>query len=95
MNKYDFQPTRKPHQNFTYKAPEGMDNCSDLHVTNIIGGSVSVWKVKSIWERIKFLFSGEISLVIQGHGMPPVSLHTGDWHEIQAREREVENAEIK
>lgn len=87
-DKYDFIPAKKDHQNFTYTAPPGDDNCSDLHVTKLEWGSVSVWKMSSLWERIKFLFTGEISLIINGGGMPPVSLHTGDWYEAKVKEQE-------
>lgn len=90
MNRYDFQPVKKQHNNFTYTAPDEMDNCSDLHVTNLDWGSVSVWGVKSLFERIKFLFTGQISLIVHGQGMPPVSLYIGDWYETKVKEAQSE-----
>jgi len=74
------EPVKKDHCNFTYKAPSDMEYCTDLHVTKVDFGSVSVWRVISIIERLRFLFTGEMSLVIHGSGMPPVALHTGDWY---------------
>lgn len=79
MSQLDFEPVKKDHCNFTFKAPKGMSDCSDLSVTRLDWGSQSTWKLKSLWSRIRFLFTGEISLLISGKGMPPVSLHCGDW----------------
>jgi len=72
-----FKPVRKPHNNRVFTAPVGMGNCKDLYVTKIDPDEhVSTWTV-NLWERIKFLFHGEISLSVIG-GMPPVSISTGD-----------------
>lgn len=80
MKNYDLLPVKKDHCNYTYKAPSGMDNCSDLYVTKFEWGASSVWKLNSILERIKFLFTGEITLIVHGQGMSPVSLASGDWY---------------
>lgn len=77
-NKYTLIPIKKPYNNFTFTAPKGMDNCIDLHVTKTKQQIVSTWKLRSFWERLKFLFNGEITLVIWGQGMPPVSLVNRD-----------------
>lgn len=71
-------PIKKWHSNVSFHAPEGMDNCSTLEVTRIGDQLISVWKIESFWERVKFVFSGEISLTIFSRSLPPVSLVVGD-----------------
>lgn len=36
------------------------------------------WKCVSIWDRIKFLFHGEISVSIYSQSLPPVSVCVGE-----------------
>lgn len=86
IDKYDFLPIEKGHQNMVFKAPPGAEGIEDLKVTKFTWGNLSVWKMHSIWERVKFLFKGEISLKIMGQGLPPLSIHTGDWFETKHAE---------
>ena len=67
-------PYEHEYCNFVFTAPEGMSNCSALHVFKTDTFITSYWKQPSIIERIKFLFTGKINLTIWGQGMPPVSL---------------------
>ena len=41
----------------------------------------SCWVLPSMWERIKFVFTGKITLRIYSETMPPVSLVAGDIFE--------------
>ena len=38
----------------------------------------STWVISSVRERIRFLFSGKISITIMGQGMPPLAVNVGD-----------------
>lgn len=56
------------------------EGCGDLPTTKFTyqdgtPGIGSTWVMASLWERIKFLFSGKISLVIVGHQQPPVAIY--------------------
>lgn len=68
------EPVAKDHTNMNLVA----EGCSDLPATRTDVGILSVWKCASIWQRIKFLFTGEICLHIFGQGHPPVSIIIGD-----------------
>ena len=69
-----FVPVKKWHSNCTHK----LEGCHDLPTTVLKDQIISVWKCKSIWERIKFLFNGEITLSVMGKGQPPITLFSGD-----------------
>lgn len=59
--------------------PEGWtdEQCSSLECYNDGAVSISLWHESSIWQRIKFLFSGDVWLrVVSGETQPPVLLHT-------------------
>lgn len=76
-------PVKKWHTNSVLKGwgVEGEVNfVDDLPVTVFMssGNVASVWSVKSFWERVKFLFHGEITIVITGTTHPPISLSCGD-----------------
>ena len=38
----------------------------------------SIWKLPSLWARIKFLFDGKITLRVYGGQQPPVAVVRGD-----------------
>jgi len=70
----------------------GQPGVSDLHIKRVIfqesisgqvhapiEGIISVWKMKSIWHRILFLFSGEINFQCWGKTHPPICLIAGDY----------------
>ena len=80
----EFRPVKKWHTNKIYTGPKGV---SDLPLTQAgnedtgtgIGLTLnSVWFQPSIWERVKFLFHGEVTLRIVGNIQPPVSVVCGD-----------------
>lgn len=83
LSKNQLVPVKKTHSNFVFAAPEGMKDCSDLNVTKFKDQIVSIWKLKSFRERLSFLMKGEITLIISGTGMPPVSLMNGDAIEVE------------
>jgi len=71
------QPGRIRNSNFTYTAPEGMDNCQDLHVQVFDDGDVRI--MSSAWiptpEEVKLIAAGQpIHLHIYGNGHPVVSM---------------------
>lgn len=77
------KPIKKWHTNSVLKGWDGDDKkdpVHDLPVTRIEnnGGVVSIWKIKSIWQRVKFLFHGEITFQTMGTTHPPVSFYCGD-----------------
>ena len=76
--KNEFKPVKKDYCNFVYTAPAGMDDCSDLHVLKNGGMTLSIWKLTSIIERLKFLFKGEISLTTYGEVFVPTSITNGE-----------------
>lgn len=73
------QPIEFPEQNKVFKAPEGMDNCSDLPVCECIDFNFNTPVIISKWkltpeELQKVNETGEIWLSVVGQGMPPVCL---------------------
>lgn len=76
--KDQFLPINKWHNNFTYTAPPSMKNCNDLQVTKLDGRILSTWKMNSIFERIKFLFKGEIILEVSGDSFSPTAIYFHD-----------------
>jgi hypothetical protein len=74
---HELWPIETWHTNTVLK---GFDDVQDLPITSWPEENriMSVWKVKSIWWRIKFLFSGEISFMCWGDTHPPVSIMIGE-----------------
>lgn len=72
---YDLFPITKWHTNSTLK---GFGDVVDLPITKFPGLIISVWKVKSVWWRVRFLFSGEVSFMCQGATHPPISIIIGE-----------------
>jgi len=72
--KYEFWPVKKWHTTNVYQAA----GCGDLPVCKLPDQIVSVWKQKSLWERVKFLFHGEITFSVWGQQQPPIGLSCGD-----------------
>ena len=74
------EPKFFPEKNFTFTAPEGMDNCGELHVhTAIIDGykgHVSCWQPND--EQRKQIAEGaKVWLTCHTDGHVPVSLNVG------------------
>jgi hypothetical protein len=68
-------PIKHPTNNFTFRAPEGMDDCIDLHVTRVDEQSgkenFSFWKPTP--EELAMLnANGCVALSVFGSGHPPV-----------------------
>jgi len=83
MQSNEFVPVEKSHKTHTFT---GTGDIKPLHVTKHIDddGHVtlnSVWYLYSLWERIKFLYTGQITLRISGPSQPPVVLVNGDIFE--------------
>ena len=72
----EFVPVTKLHTNQIITSVR--DGISPLPVTVYPGMILSVWRLPSIWERVKFLFSGEVTLTTLGERQCPVALQTGD-----------------
>ena len=74
------EPYKHELTNKTFTKPYSMTDseCGSLDVVQIEEQIFSFWKCKSIWYRIKFLFTGKMALSIYGDGMPPVSLFIGE-----------------
>lgn len=78
-----FVPVEKSHKTHTYT---GTGDIKPLHVTKHVdeGGCVtlnSVWYLYSLWERVKFLYTGQITLRVMGTHLPPMSVVAGDIFE--------------
>ena len=73
------EPIQFPQANHVWKAPDGMDECLDLHVMQGHAGglpfSASCWKLtdEEIADIVK---TGKIYLIIHGMGHPVVSMQT-------------------
>ena len=80
---YQLEPMKKPHNNLILKG--WGDDVHDLGVTKVFHHGVaapflySTWKVASLWERIKFLFKGEVTIGVMGHTAPPISIMIGEY----------------
>ena len=79
------QPIKTPHTNKIFKGYDPQEKglvtatkVNDLCLTDDGEGLNSVWKCNNIWERIKFLFDGKITLRILSRKQPAVSLLVGD-----------------
>ena len=71
---YNMKPIKTHRSNFVFTAPTEMDDCDDLHVFKSDTQIESTWVFGSVWQRLKFLFTGELTLIIHGSAMPPVAL---------------------
>jgi hypothetical protein len=65
MNSIWLNPIKTDKTNCTYKAPEGMENCKDLHLERHEEGLTSTWDIPGV---------GNINLHTVGHELIPVSL---------------------
>lgn len=79
-------PMEKPHHNFTlkgYPSEAGRDgSVSDLSSYREDGWIDSTWHMPSLWQRLRFLWSGEITLrVLSKDSSPPVAIAIGDIYE--------------
>ena len=54
------------------------DDVGGLPVMETRIGYVSVWKCKSLWWRIVFLFTGRINLKLSAKAHPPVAIYVGE-----------------
>ena len=76
MRESKFKPIKKPHNNTWYSAGECWES---LSATRGDDGTInSVWVLASFWERVKFLFKGELTLTILSRNQPPVAIVAGD-----------------
>lgn len=76
MNPKEFKPVRKWHTSNTYIGTNGIE---PLPVTRFDDGTLnSVWVLPSFWQRLRFLFRGELTLRILGASQPPVAVVAGD-----------------
>lgn len=83
IDKRVMEPVRKWHTNDVLKGWEkstGWEKVNDLAITRLANhqGIVSVWKVKSIWQRFKFLFHGEITFGTTSKTHPPILIYCSD-----------------
>ncbi len=86
MNPTEFKPVSKWHTSNTYI---GTGDIKPLPVTRFDDGTLnSVWVLPSLWQRLRFLFRGEITLRIYGTCQPPVAVVAGDIVEDAMRRRE-------
>lgn len=74
----NFVPVKTKYMDKTYVA----EGCGDLPATIVKfpeggQGVASTWKCQNLWERIKFLFRGKVTLLVWG-GQPPVCIYEGD-----------------
>lgn len=70
----EFVPVSKTHTNRKYTA----SGCGDLPVTYADNRLFSVWKMPSFWQRVRFLFNGEVTLILLGSSQPPCCIVRGD-----------------
>ena len=67
-------PIKYAHCNDVLRAPEGDDNCEDLHICREDGQVWSFW-TPNAEELAAIVKGGEIALRVQGATHPPLSLH--------------------
>ena len=76
MKSKEFKPVAKWHNTIKYV---GTGDIKPLPVTRFDDGTLnSVWALPSFWQRLRFLFSGEVTLRIMGYSQPPVVIVAGD-----------------
>ncbi len=83
---YDLQPIAKPHSNMMLGGRPAEPNEKGVIGGKVLGlpvtaneyRMVSVWKCSSFWWRVKFLFTGEVTLTVLGKSHPCVSLSVGE-----------------
>lgn len=75
-NPKEFVPVKKRHTTTLFT---GKGEVRHLPVTRLEDGTMnSVWALPSFWQRLRFLFRGEITLRVAGNGHPPVAIVAGD-----------------
>ena len=76
MNAKEFKPVSKWHNTNNYV---GTGEIKPLPVTRFDDNTLnSVWVLPSVWQRLRFLFRGELTLRIYGSSQPPVAVVAGD-----------------
>lgn len=65
----EFRPVEKWHKNRTYT---GKGDVQNLPVTEYEDTLNSIWQLDSAWERIKFLFHGQVTLRVRGAQVPTI-----------------------
>lgn len=79
MNANEFKPVLKWHSRNTFV---GCGAIKPLPATRLDDGTInSVWMLPSFWQRLRFLFRGEITLRIYSSSQPPVAVVAGDIFE--------------
>ena len=75
----NFKPIRTKYSNVRFVL-EGAGDLPAAKITFKDGGSglASTWMCENLIERIKFLFSGKITLLIVSDGHPPTSIYQGE-----------------
>ena len=71
---YAFIPVKKQHTNRVYVHP----TCEDLPLTYADGRLCSVWKLRGFFQRLRFLFTGEVTLLLLSDSQPPCCIIAGD-----------------
>lgn len=76
-DKKELWPIEKWHTNSILK---GFDDVADLPITVFkeTNQIASIWKVDSFWERLKFLWSGEVTFLCWGNTHPPINISLTD-----------------
>ena len=83
----EFRPVSKLHNtaNFNgFKTESPAVNNGEVKALPVTQNSESidsVWKLDSVWERVKFLFKGEVTLRVLGQRLPGVVVVNGDIYE--------------
>ena len=76
MSDIYFKPIDKDFHNVTYKG--NGEDVKDLKVLKTDDAVYSNWKI-SFFERFKILLSGEITVCVLSHQLPPMSIMSGDY----------------
>lgn len=64
-------PQRFAESNIVMKAPDGMDNCADIHAHRSDNQVVTAWRPTPT-ELVKINLGEPVWLIVWGAGMPPV-----------------------
>lgn len=81
-SKMDFvqmYPVEEWHSNGVSATDDPDYNIPVSYYPNSFEGVHSVWKCKSVWARVKFLFSGKVSFVTDTKTHPPVIVGLGEY----------------
>lgn len=74
LSKSEPRPVKFKLCNFTYQPPEGLPDVEPLPCFKSDIFTVSCWEFPSIWQRLKFLFTGRIWLLQMARVHPPTEL---------------------